>query len=126
MMILRRGYMPRVGYGAINGQLPGPPFHTLSCQRPAIGVGSPRTYRVIAEVPFGTEHIPEHAWKTTIRAIEPPSRAKRLCSDARGYRDLLRAQRETGRSRRCRLGCRKRTPLKSTPPIACRLRHHDP
>jgi hypothetical protein len=85
---------------AINGRLPGPPFHQLSAQRrerlalalrALDGHTGGASYRVIAEVLFGRKRIPERAWKThelrsrTIRLVQAG-----LALMRGGYRALLR------------------------------------
>ena len=104
MMISRCVRMPPAGYGAHSmASPPGPPFHTLSSQRRqrlalALRALDARmggnTYRVIAEVLFGTKRIPEHAWKThdlrnrTIRLVQSGFALMRG-----GYLELLRQSR---------------------------------
>lgn len=95
-----RAHAARRLWRALNGKPPGPPFHTLSSQRRqrlalALRALDARmggnSYRVIAEVLFGTERIPEHAWKThdlrnrTIRLVQSGFALMRG-----GYRELLR------------------------------------
>ena len=98
-----RAHAARRLWRALNGKPPGPPFHTLSSQRRqrlalALRALDARmggnTYRVIAEVLFGTKRIPEHAWKThdlrnrTIRLVQSGFALVRG-----GYRELLRQSR---------------------------------
>jgi hypothetical protein len=95
-----RAHAARRLWRALNGKSPGPPFHTLSSQRRqrlalALRALDARmggnNYRVIAEVLFGIERIPEHAWKThdlrnrTIRLVQSGFALMRG-----GYRELLR------------------------------------
>ncbi|WP_316227988.1 DUF2285 domain-containing protein [Bradyrhizobium sp. SZCCHNR3015] len=98
-----RAHAARRLWRALNGKPPGPPFHTLSSQRRqrlalALRALDARmggnSYRVIAEVLFGTKRIPEHAWKThdlrnrTIRLVQSGFALMRG-----GYRELLRQSR---------------------------------
>ena len=95
-----RAYAAHRLWRALNGRAPGPPFHELSAQRrqrlalalraldARLGGG---TYRMIAEVLFGSKRIPERAWKThdlrnrTIRLVQAGYALMRG-----GYRELLR------------------------------------
>ena len=98
-----RTHAARRLWRALNGRAGGPAFHELSPQRRqrlALALraldarADGNTYRVIAEVLFGTERIPEHAWKThdlrnrTIRLVQSGFALMRG-----GYRELLRQSR---------------------------------
>ncbi|MCP3413630.1 DUF2285 domain-containing protein [Bradyrhizobium brasilense] len=95
-----RGYASHRLWRAINGRPVGPPYHRLSAQqrqrlalalRALDGHTDGASYRVIARVLFGREHIPERGWKTH----DLRSRTIRLVQTGRalvhgGYRALLR------------------------------------
>jgi hypothetical protein len=88
---------------ALNNRAAGPACHELSLQRRqrlALALraldakADGNSYRMIAEVLFGSKHIPERAWKThdlrnrTIRLVQSGSALMRG-----GYRELLRQSR---------------------------------
>ncbi|WP_316397823.1 DUF2285 domain-containing protein [Bradyrhizobium sp. 33ap4] len=94
-----RGYASHRLWRAINGRPVGPPYHRLSAQqrerlvlalRALDGHMDGASYRVIAEVLFGRQRVPERGWKThdvrsrTIRLVKA---GREL---VRGYRALLR------------------------------------
>lgn len=98
-----RAHAARRLWLALNGRPAGPPFYELSAQRRqrlalALRALDARldgaTYRIIAEVLFGAERIPERAWKThdlrnrTIRLVQTG-----LALMHGGYRELLRQTR---------------------------------
>lgn len=98
-----RAHAARRLWRALSGKAPGPPFHTLSpARRHRLALAlraldarvDGNTYRVIADVLFGTKRIPERAWKThdlrnrTIRLVQAGFALMRG-----GYRDLLRQSR---------------------------------
>ena len=95
-----RAHATRRLWRALNGRATGPAFHELSPQRRqrlALALraldarAEGNSYRVIAEGLFGTNRIPERAWKThdlrnrTIRLVQTG-----LALMRGGYRALLR------------------------------------